>query len=154
MTTVRRRTTRQASRTIASDVFEQLRADIQSIRKGDDRWAANTRRVFESWRSIVCAPRAAGSTLAGSLGTWRFTESLYAACGSPSLMRFCRILSEQFSRYRRLWARRLTRKRNIAKEHEVLCRAELRRDTAKAVAALRKHRTTTIQDLLADWNET
>jgi len=42
-------------------------------------------------------------------------------------MRFCRILSEQFSRYRRLWARRLTRKRNIAKEHEVLCRAELRR---------------------------
>ena len=50
-----------------------------------------------------------------------FHESLYAACGSPSLMRFCRILSERFSRYRRLWARRLARKRNIGREHEVLC---------------------------------
>jgi DNA-binding GntR family transcriptional regulator len=82
-----------------------------------------------------------------------FHESLYAACGSPSLMRFCRVLSERFSRYRRLWARRLTRTRDIAKEHEDLCRAVLKRDTAAAVRALRKHRTTTIQDLLADWNE-
>ena len=49
---------------------------------------------------------------------------------------------------------RSVRTRGISrKEHEDLCRAVLKRDTAAAVAALRKHRTTTIQDLLADWNE-
>jgi DNA-binding GntR family transcriptional regulator len=227
MTTTPRRTRSQSTRTLASDVFEQLRADIlecrlapgtrlrfkdlraryasgltpirealmrlvaddlviledhkgfrvapvsqeelvdlamtwfelealgirQSIKKGDDRWAANIKARFrELSKHRMRTPH--GRLDAG----WEprnlaFHESLYAACGSPSLMRFCRILSERFSRYRRLWARQLTRKRNIGKEHQVLCRAVLNRDTSAAVAALRKHRTTTIQDLLADWNE-
>jgi GntR family transcriptional regulator, carbon starvation induced regulator len=227
MTTVHERARPQSTRTLASDVFEQLRADIlecrlapgtrlrfkdlrarytsgltpirealmrlvaddlviledhkgfrvapvsqeelvdlamtwfeleafgirQSIRKGDDRWAANIKARFrELSKHRMRTPQ--GRLDAG----WEprnlaFHESLYAACGSPSLMRFCRVLSERFSRYRRLWARQLTRKRNIGKEHEVLCRAVLNRDTSAAVAALRKHRTTTIQDLLADWNE-
>jgi len=227
MTTTPRRTRSQSTRTLASDVFEQLRADIlecrlapgtrlrfkdlraryasgltpirealmrlvaddlviledhkgfrvapvsqeelvdlamtwfelealgirQSIKKGDDRWAANIKARFrELSKHRMRTPH--GRLDAG----WEprnlaFHESLYAACGSPSLMRFCRVLSERFSRYRRLWARQLTRKRNIGKEHQVLCRAVLNRDTSAAVAALRKHRTTTIQDLLADWNE-
>jgi DNA-binding GntR family transcriptional regulator len=227
MTTVRRRTKRQSSRTIASDVFEQLRGDIlqcrlapgtrlrfkdlraryksglspirealmrlvaddlvilkdhkgfrvapvsqeelvdlamtwfelealgirRSIRKGDDRWAANIEARFrELSKHRMRTPQ-------GRLDPgWEprnlaFHESLYAACGSPSLMRFCRVLSERFSRYRRLWARRPASKRNIAQEHEDLRRAVLTRDTAAALAALRKHRMTTIQDLLADWNE-
>lgn len=227
MTTVRGRTPRQSSRTIASDVFEQLRGDIlecrlapgmrlrfrdlraryrsglsplrealmrlaaddlviledhkgfrvapvsqeelvdlamtwfelealairQSIKKGDDRWAANIRARFRELSKHRMR------TARGQLDPeWEphnlaFHESLYAACGSPSLMRFCRVLSERFSRYRRLWARRLARKRNIGREHEELCRAVLNRDTAAAIAALRTHRMTTIQDLLADWNE-
>ena len=227
MTTTPRRTRSQSTRTLASDVFEQLRADIlecrlapgtrlrfkdlraryasgltplrealmrlvaddlviledhkgfrvapvsqeelvdlamtwfelealgirQSIKKGDDRWAANIKARFrELSKHRMRTPH--GRLDAG----WEprnlaFHESLYAACGSPSLMRFCRVLSERFSRYRRLWARQLTRKRNIGKEHQVLCRAVLNRDTSAAVTALRRHRTTTIQDLLADWNE-
>ena len=124
----------------------------QSIDKGDDRWAANIKARFkELSKHRMQTPH-------GTIDAdWEphnlaFHESLYAACGSPSLMRFCRVLSERFSRYRRLWAKR-PHARNIAKEHEDLCRAVLNRDTAAAVAALRKHRTTTIQDLLADWNE-
>jgi GntR family transcriptional regulator, carbon starvation induced regulator len=124
----------------------------QSIEKGDDRWAANIKARFkEMSKQGMRTPQ-------GTIDPdWEphnlaFHESLYAACGSPSLMRFCRVLSERFSRYRRLWAKR-PHARNIAKEHEDLCRAVLKRDTAAAVAALRKHRTTTIQDLLADWNE-
>ena len=124
----------------------------QSIKKGDDRWAANIKARFkEMSKQGMRTPQ-------GTIDPdWEphnlaFHESLYAACGSPSLMRFCRVLSERFSRYRRLWAKR-PHARNIAKEHEDLCRAVLKRDTAAAVAALRKHRTTTIQDLLADWNE-
>jgi DNA-binding GntR family transcriptional regulator len=124
----------------------------QSIEKGDDRWAANIKARFRDLSKHRMR------TSEGTIDPdWEphnlaFHESLYAACGSPSLMRFCRVLSERFSRYRRLWARR-PHARNIAKEHEELCRAVLARDTAAAVAALRKHRTLTIQDLLANWNE-
>jgi GntR family transcriptional regulator, carbon starvation induced regulator len=124
----------------------------QSIRKGDDRWAANIRARFRELSKHRMRTEQGRLDPAWEPRNLAFHESLYAACGSPSLMRFCRVLSERFSRYRRLWARHLTRKRNIAKEHEVLCRAVLRRDTAAALTALRKHRTTTIQDLLADWN--
>ena len=123
----------------------------QSIKRGDDRWAANIQARFRDLaRKRMRTPQ-------GTLDpAWEphnlaFHESLYAACGSPSLMRFCRTLSQRFSRYRRLWARG-THKRNIAKEHEDLCRAVLDRDAAAAVAALRVHRTRTIQDLLANWN--
>ncbi len=223
--TARTRTNRQSSRTLASDVFDELRGDIlecrlapgtrlrfkdlrtrygsglsplrealmrlvaddlvmledhkgfrvapvsqeelvdlamtwfelealgirQSIKKGDDRWAANIQARFRDLSKQRM--RTAQGTLDSD---WEprnlaFHESLYSACGSPSLMRFCRTLSERFSRYRRLWARG-THKRNIASEHEKLCRAVLDRDSTAAVAALRVHRTTTIRDLLANWN--
>lgn len=125
----------------------------QSIRKGDDRWEADIQARFREL-SAHRMRNARGRLDPG----WEphnlaFHEALYAACGSPSLMRFCRVLSERFSRYRRLWARHVTHKRDIAKEHADLCRAVLDRDTTAAVAALRRHRTTTIHDLLADWNE-
>jgi GntR family transcriptional regulator, carbon starvation induced regulator len=124
-----------------------------SIRKGDDRWEANIQARFRDLANHRMRTPRGRLNPAWEPRNLAFHESLYAACGSPSLMRFCRVLSERFSRYRRLWARHLTRKRNIAKEHEELCRAVLNRDTAAAISALRKHRTTTIQDLLADWNE-
>ena len=123
----------------------------QSIAKGDDRWAANIQLRFRELSKHRM--RTGHGTLDPD---WEprnlaFHESLYAACGSPSLMRFCRALSERFSRYRRLWARG-SHKRNIAKEHEDLCRAVLDRDAVRATAALRVHRTETIRDLLASWN--
>lgn len=137
---------------IAMTWFELEALGIRhSIKKGDDRWAANIQARFrELSRHRMRTPE-------GTLDpAWEphnlaFHEALYAACGSPSLMRFCRTLSQRFSRYRRLWARG-SHQRNIAKEHEDLCRAVLDRDAAAAVAALRVHRTRTIRDLLANWN--
>ena len=125
----------------------------QSIKKGDDRWEANIQARFRELSKHRMRSARGRLDPGWEPRNLAFHESLYAACGSPSLMRFCRVLSERFSRYRRLWARRLTRTRDISKEHDDLCRAVLNRDTTAAVAALRKHRTTTIQDLLADWNE-
>jgi len=124
----------------------------QSIEKGDDRWAANIKARFRDLSKHRMRTPQGTIDPAWEPHNLAFHESLYAACGSPSLMRFCRVLSERFSRYRRLWARR-PHARNIAKEHEELCRAVLERDTTAAVAALRRHRTLTIQDLLANWNE-
>jgi GntR family carbon starvation induced transcriptional regulator len=125
----------------------------QSIRKGDDRWAANIKARFRELSKHRMRTAQGRLDRGWEPRNMAFHESLYAACGSPSLMRFCRVLSERFSRYRRLWARHLARNRNIAKEHEVLCRAVLRRDAPAALSALRKHRMTTIQDLLADWKQ-
>ena len=137
---------------IATTWFELEALGIrQSIKRGDDRWAANIQARFrELSKHRIRTP---DGTLDPDWEPWNlaFHESLYAACGSPLLMGFCRALSERFSRYRRLWARG-GHKRNIPKEHADLCRAVLARDTAAAVAALRKHRTTTIRDLLASWN--
>jgi GntR family transcriptional regulator, carbon starvation induced regulator len=126
----------------------------RSIAKGDDRWAANIRARFRELSKHRMRTPDGRLDPGWEPRNLAFHESLYAACGSPSLMRFCRVLSERFSRYRRLWARSLARKRNIGREHGDLCRAVLNRDTAAAVAALRKHRTTTIEDLLANWNDT
>lgn len=125
----------------------------QSIKKGDDRWAAGIRARFGELSKHRMTTSDGRLDAGWEPRNLAFHESLYAACGSPSLMRFCRVLSERFSRYRRLWARNLARKRNIAKEHEDLCRAVLNRNTTAALAALRRHRMTTIEDLLANWND-
>ena len=123
----------------------------QSIKKGDDRWAANIRARFRELSKHRMRTPKGRLDPAWEPRNLAFHESLYAACGSPSLMRFCRTLSERFSRYRRLWAaaaitgtsRRSTKNSAVPSSS---------RDTAAAVAALRKHRTRTIRDLLADWN--
>ncbi len=123
----------------------------QSIKKGDDRWAADIRARFQELSKHRMRTPKGTLDPAWEPRNLAFHESLYAACGSPSLMRFCRTLSERFSRYRRLWARG-SHNRNIAKEHDDLCRAVLDRDAVAAVAVLRVHRTRTIRDLLANWN--
>lgn len=138
---------------LATTWFEvEALAIRRSIELGDARWAAD---ITASFRELS---KHRMRTARGTLDPgWEprnlaFHESLYAACGSPSLMRFCRGLSERFSRYRRLWARRAALSRDIAKEHDDICRAVLSRDADGAIEALRTHRTRTIQDLLGEWN--
>ena len=76
-----------------------------AIEKGDDRWEADiVARFHELSKREMFAPD-------GSLDPeWEarnvaFHESLYAACGSPSLKLVCHVLYERHSRYRRLRTR-------------------------------------------------
>ena len=80
-----------------------------------------------------------------------FHESLYEACGSPSLKLVCHVLYERHSRYRRLRTRQGDPTRNVAREHEALMRATIARDADTAVALLRKHRSATLADVAARW---
>jgi GntR family transcriptional regulator, carbon starvation induced regulator len=80
-----------------------------------------------------------------------FHESLYEACGSPSLKLVCHVLYERHSRYRRLRTRQGDPTRNVAKEHEALMRATISRDADVAIALLRKHRSATLADVAARW---
>ena len=138
---------------IATTLFELEAVAIRkAIEHGDDRWEANIIARFHelSKRSIMSEtltldPEWESRNVA-------FHESLYAACGSPYLIAFCRKLSDRFSRYRRLWARHADMSRDVAHEHKEIMEAVVHRDAATALRLLQRHRLTTIKDLLANWN--
>ena len=122
-----------------------------AIEKGDDYWEAqivaryhelSKREMFVSDGTLDAEWEARNVA---------FHESLYDACGSPSLKLVCHVLYERHSRYRRLRTRQGDPTRSVAKEHEALMRATISRDTDTAVALLRKHRSATLADVAAGW---
>ena len=122
-----------------------------AVEKGDDYWEAQiVARYHElSKREMFISD--------GTLDPeWEarnvaFHESLYEACGSPSLKLVCHVLYERHSRYRRLRTQQGDPTRNVAREHEALMRATISRDTDTAVTLLRKHRSATLADVAARW---
>ena len=137
---------------IATTLFELEAVAIRkAIEFGDDRWEAN---IIARFHELSKRPIVSGLALDPE---WEarnvaFHESLYAACGSPNLILFCRKLSDRFSRYRRLWARHADLTRDVAHEHRQIMDAVVNRQTAPAIDLLYRHRMTTIKDLLANWN--
>jgi DNA-binding GntR family transcriptional regulator len=122
-----------------------------AIEKGDDHWEAQiVARYHELSKREMFGPD-------GTLDPeWEarnvaFHESLYAACGSPSLKLVCHVLYERHSRYRRLRTRQGNPGRNVAKEHEGLMQATINREPDAAIALLRKHRSATMSDVIARW---
>jgi GntR family transcriptional regulator, carbon starvation induced regulator len=120
--------------------------------KGDDRWEAE---IVARFHELSKRQMFAGD---GTLDPeWEarnvaFHEALYAACGSPSLKLVCHVLYERHSRYRRLRTKKGGKPdRDVLKEHEALMQATIRRDSGTAVALLRKHRSATLDDVLAKW---
>jgi GntR family carbon starvation induced transcriptional regulator len=136
----------------ATTLFELEAVAIRkAIELGDDRWEAN---IIARFHELSKRPIVSGSALDPE---WEarnvaFHESLYAACGSPNLIFFCRKLSDRFSRYRRLWARHADLTRDVAQEHKQIMDAVVNRQTPVAIDLLYRHRMTTIKDLLANWN--
>ena len=116
--------------------------------KGDDRWEAGiVARFHELSKREMFLPD-------GTLDEeWEarnvaFHQSLYEACGSPSLKFVCRVLYERHCRYRRLWSRQDNQTRDVAREHELLMKAALSRDAVAAIALLRDHRSSTLADVV------
>jgi GntR family transcriptional regulator, carbon starvation induced regulator len=144
---------REEMQDIANTLLElEALAIRMAVKKGDDRWEAEIVARFHelSKRQMFAAD--------GTLDTeWEarnvaFHESLYAACGSPSLKLVCHVLYERHSRYRRLRTKNTGKPdRDVSKEHETLMRATVARDATAAIAQLRKHRSATLGDVLADW---
>jgi DNA-binding GntR family transcriptional regulator len=119
--------------------------------KGDDHWEAGiVARFHELSKRDMFAPD-------GALDEeWEarnvaFHQSLYEACGSPSLKLVCRVLYERHCRYRRFWSRDDNQTRDVAREHELLMKATLSRDAVAAIALLRDHRSATLADVVATY---
>ena len=122
-----------------------------AIEQGDDRWEGN---IVARFHELSKRPMMASD---GSLDEeWQarnvaFHEALYAACGSPLLLMFCRTVSERYSRYRRLWDQRADPTRDVAKEPEQILRAVIARDGDLAVSLLKEHRSQTTSGILHRW---
>jgi GntR family transcriptional regulator, carbon starvation induced regulator len=137
---------------IANTLLELEAVAIRwAIERGDDRWEADiVARFHELSKREMFLPD-------GTLDEeWEarnvaFHESLYAACGSPSMKLVCHVLYERHSRYRRLRTRQQDPDRDVSREHEALMRATIGRDAATAIGLLRNHRSKTMTDVVSQW---
>jgi GntR family transcriptional regulator, carbon starvation induced regulator len=137
---------------IANTLLELEAVAIRwAIERGDDRWEADiVARFHELSKREMFLPD-------GTLDEeWEarnvaFHESLYAACGSPSMKLVCHVLYERHSRYRRLRTRQQDPDRDVSKEHEALMRATIGRDAFTAIELLRNHRSKTMTDVISQW---
>ena len=138
---------------IATTLFELEAVAIRkAIELGDDRWEATIIARFHELSKRPIVSESLTLDLEWEARNVAFHESLYAACGSPYLILFCRKLSDRFSRYRMLWARHADLSRDVAREHKQIMEAVVGRDAARALDLLHRHRMTTIQELLSNWN--
>lgn len=116
-----------------------------SIARGDDAWEAE---ILASMHLLERGIRPTAAESQAVFDEWelrhdRFHRSLLAACGSPWLLRFCGILSDQYRRYRclvvaykaeseRLWTQ-------VRTHHRVIADTVLARKDDLAVELLTKH---------------
>ena len=123
-----------------------------SIAHGDERWEAELVASFHRL-SKAQEPRAVD----GAAEEWEtrhraFHEALVSACGSPWLLKFVSMLTDQLERYRYLRVRRTPPKawvRDLPREHRELMEAALARDADRACELLVAHLAQTAQFIAA-----
>jgi GntR family transcriptional regulator, carbon starvation induced regulator len=111
----------------------------RSIERGDVEWEAN---IVSSFHRLSRAPLPIDPDThsAWAAAHRKFHESLVAGCGSPWLLRLCRMLSDKSERYRNLAEQKTTPEvRNVEHEHRELMNAAFERDADKAKRLLAEH---------------
>lgn len=132
-----------------------LSALERSIRNGDEAWECD---VLVAFHMLEKAERPANRADPQFYDEWeqrheRFHEGLISACGSRWLIHFCRILSEQYGRYRRYltlemsasdehWAR-------IRQDHKALMDYAFSGNVEAALATARTHFEENVRQLLS-----
>jgi DNA-binding GntR family transcriptional regulator len=120
-----------------------------SIEKGDEHWESF---VLASFNTLSKYPGKSGRELFDPEYEKRhrtFHYSLYAACGSPILLGSLAQFDNQWTRYRLLSGRYMSRRRNISREHELLKIAVLARDSEKAARAIHRHISASTESILS-----
>lgn len=126
-------------------VFLDGQALRLSIERGDLAWES---RVLAAHHRLAHTPMLVTGTTALT-DAWtdahrEFHRVLVEACGSPWLLRFRDILSDQAERYRRLSVRRDS-DRDVVEEHCKIADAVIARDADLAVERLAEHYRLTAQ---------
>lgn len=123
-----------------------------SIANGDERWEAELVSAFHRL-SKTPEPRAVD----GAAEEWErrhraFHGALIGACGSPWLLKFASMLTDQLERYRYLRVLRTPPKawvRDLQREHRELLEAALARDADRACDLLVSHLAQTAEFISA-----
>jgi GntR family carbon starvation induced transcriptional regulator len=120
-----------------------------AIEKGDEFWESF---VLASYNTLAKYPGKNGRELFDPEWETRhrtFHYALYAACGSPILLGNIAHYTNQWQRYRLLSGKFMSRRRNIAREHEALKKAVLGRNAAAAQDAIQQHISLSTESILA-----
>jgi len=123
----------------------RLRAEVEpfalreAIRLGGDQWESE---IVASLYRLNKLEQAKG--LGARVSEWEgahreLHEKMISACGMPLLLQFCRTLHDLSDRYRRLFLEKNPIDRDVADEHDKICRAALARDADEAARLLRTH---------------
>ena len=130
------------------------RALRESIANGDAAWEE---RVLVASHRLSRAPRPE-NLRDEDADAWEqchreLHEALTSASPSPWLLQFCRILSDQSSRYRRFIFTRYSHdpqhRQDVDQEHRAMVAAALDRDADRAVALMVNHYENTARRILA-----
>ncbi len=132
----------------------QTRVDVealalrQSLQRGDLDWESALLSAYHRLSRTVAPTTPALHALWASVHR-QFHEALIAGCGSPWLMRLCRLLYDKSERYRNLAEQRTTpATRDTVTEHRQLMDAAMARDADLAVRLLAAHFRETTQIIL------
>jgi GntR family carbon starvation induced transcriptional regulator len=119
----------------------------RSIAKGDVNWEANALAAFHRLKKVEQETKHSSKQAADLWEDYHraYHFSLYSACGSPWLLRFCDLLIQHGERYRRAYIQYPSVPKTITQEHEDILLASVARDTNKAVALLEKHITHAVE---------
>ncbi len=112
----------------------------QAIEKGGIDWETNLLSAYH---------RLSRTPLPSSPQTWndftavhqRFHDALIEGCGSPAMLRLCRLVLDQLERYRNLAMKHTNAqvRGDTREEHKALFDAAMARDTASAMELLAEH---------------
>jgi DNA-binding GntR family transcriptional regulator len=121
------------------------RALRASIAQGDENWEAE---IIVALHRLERAPRPTSPDDTATYDEWerrhdRFHNSLIAACGSSWLLHFCRTLSDQYQRYRRLNLIHMSETEelwsSVRSKHRPIADTVLDRNTEEAVEMITEH---------------
>ena len=111
----------------------------EAIRQGDDTWEseiiAALYRLDKIGRNDADPEREQQWEIAHRV----LHQTLLSACRMPLLLQFCATLHDRSDRYRRLFLQRHPIDRDVAQEHQDICKAAVARQADDAVALLRRH---------------
>jgi GntR family transcriptional regulator, carbon starvation induced regulator len=119
-----------------------------SIDHGDDRWESEIIGRFHELAKRNMHGQAGELDNEWERRHRAFHASLYAACGSDWLTRYCNQLRDQTDRYRRMWFHHFRTTRDVLDEHKQIMDVVIQRDSGAATYLIQKHLSQTADALL------